>query len=45
MNVVYFGTNYRNRLIYILTYIEVKSNKMLLNSRDWITIALLISNS
>ena len=33
MDNVYFETNHRDELIYILTYMEVK-NKMLFNSRD-----------
>jgi len=41
---VYFETDHRNRLIYILTYIEVKSNKIF-NSRDWVATISLISNS
>jgi len=45
MDVVYFETKTRNRLIYILTYIEDKNNKMLFNSRNWIAIVLLMSNS
>jgi len=32
------------KLIYILTQMKVKNNKMLFNSRDWVTIAPLISN-
>jgi len=28
MDVIYFETNYRNELIYILTYMEVKNNKI-----------------
>jgi len=42
MNVIYFETNYKNALIYILTHIKVKKNRMLFN---WIIIAFLISNS
>ena len=30
---VYFKANPRNRLIYILTYVEVKNKKMLFNSK------------
>jgi len=41
---VYFETDHRNSLIYILTYIEVKSNKIF-NSRDWVAIISLISNN
>jgi len=41
----YFETNHRNGLIYILRYMEIKNNKMLFDSRDWITIAPLICNS
>jgi len=40
-----FETNYKNRWIYMLIYIEVKNNKMLFNSKDWVAIASLISNS
>jgi len=29
MNVVYFKNNYRNGLIYILTYMEDKNNEMI----------------
>jgi len=32
MDDVYFETNHRNGLIYILTQVEVKNNKMLFNS-------------
>lgn len=28
MDIVYFGTDYRNKLIYILIDMEVKNNKM-----------------
>jgi len=31
IDVIYFEINHRNRLIYILTYMEVKNNKMLFN--------------
>ena len=34
---VYFETNHKNGLIYILIYMT-KNNKILFNSRDWITI-------
>jgi len=44
IDVVYSETNLRNRLIYILTYMGGK-NKILCNSRDWVTIASLISNN
>jgi len=37
MNIIYFETNYKNGLIYILIHMEVKSNKMLFNSRDWLS--------
>ena len=45
MNDIYFKTNHRNGLSYILSYIEVKNNKMLFNLRDWVTIVPFISNS
>jgi len=38
---VYFKANYRNGLIYILTHMKIKNNKMLFNLRDWIAIASL----
>jgi len=41
MNIVYFETNQRNGLIYILIHTEVKDNKMLFNSRDYIIIILI----
>ena len=41
MDDIYFETNHRNGLIYILTYMKVKNNKILLNSKDWVTIVLL----
>ena len=34
-----------NELIYVLTYMEVKNNKMSFNSRDWLTTARSIFNS
>ena len=38
MNVVYFETNYKNGLIYILMQnVEVKNNEMLLDSRNWVS--------
>jgi len=37
---VYFETNYRKELIYILTYVGVKNNKMLFNLRNWVTTLL-----
>jgi len=42
MNIVYFETNQRNGLIYILIHTEVKDNKMLFNSRDYIISVILI---
>jgi len=45
MDVVYFKCKQQNwftGLIYIL-HVEVKNNKMLFNSRDWIIMAPLIS--
>ena len=41
MDVVYFENNHTNRLIYIMTHMETQQN--VINSRDWITIAPLIS--
>ena len=43
MNVAYFEFNYREVLI--LTHIGIKNNKMLFDSKDWIIIASLISNT
>ena len=45
MDAIYFETNNRNKLIYILTHMEVNNNKMLINLRFPITVAPLISNS
>jgi len=40
MNDVYFEINNKNELIYILTHMEVKNNKILFNLRDSITLVL-----
>lgn len=40
--VVYFETNWSNDLIHILTFMEIKINKILFNTKNWVTIALLI---
>jgi len=40
MNDVYFEINNKNELIYILTHMEVRNNKILFNLRDSITLVL-----
>ena len=45
MWMLYFETNHRNGLIYILIHMKLKSNRMLFfNLRNWITFASLIFN-
>ena len=45
INVAYVETNYRNRLIYILTYMDVKNiYKILFNSKDWIILLVIFNN-
>jgi len=45
INVAYVETNYRNRLIYILTYMDVKNiYKILFNSKDWIILLMIFNN-
>jgi len=45
INILCLFWKYRNKLIWILTQVKVKNNEMLFNSRNWVTISPLISNS
>ena len=45
INIAYVETNYRNELIYILTYMDVKNiYKILFNSKDWIILLVIFNN-